>query len=325
MRLLKLVPEGTNIRFLKWRNLAMALSVVMIIASIALVATRGLNLGVDFAGGQMVRVSFQQPPQLDDLRSRVNGLGLGDSTIQEFGSPTEIAIRMPLPPGGEEAANDAAVQVRDTIAAAYPDATIEAVETVSGKVSGELYRAGAFAMLFAMIAISIYIWIRFEWQFGVGALFALFHDVALTLGFFALTQLEFNLNIVAAVLTIIGYSLNDTIVVYDRIRENLRKYRKMEIIPLLDLSLNETLARTIMTSLSMLMALAILLWIGPDVIFGFTAAMLLGIIIGTYSSIYMAAPILVWLKVGPDSFVPKDGPVERKKDGRNEIEDGAKV
>jgi preprotein translocase subunit SecF len=326
MRLLKLVPDTTNIRFVRWRNLAMLLSMLMILGSAALVATRGLNLGVDFAGGQMVRVSFEQPPNIDDLRNRINALGFGESTIQEFGSPTEVAIRMPLPPGGEEAANVAAAQVRQALTAGYADATIEAVETVSGKVSGELYRAGGFALLFAMIAISIYIWIRFEWQFGVGALFALFHDVALTFGFFALTQLEFNLNIVAALLTIIGYSLNDTIVVYDRIRENLRKYRKMTIEPLLDLSINETLARTIMTSLSMLIALFVLLMMGPDVIFGFVAAILLGIIIGTYSSVYMAAPILIWLKVGPHSFLPKDqGPAERMPGGRNENYDGAKV
>jgi preprotein translocase subunit SecF len=326
MRLLKLVPENTNYRFLRWRNLAMLVSVLMILASIGLVMTRGLNLGVDFAGGQLVRVTFQQPPQLDTLRGQVAGLGYGVGQIQEFGAPNEIAIRMPLPPSeNEDAANIAAQQVRQMIETNYPGARIEAVETVSGRVSNELYRAGALAMLFAMIAISIYIWIRFEWQFGVGALFALLHDVALTFGFFAITQLEFNLNIVAAILTIIGYSLNDTIVVYDRIRENLRKYRKMEIVPLLDLSVNETLARTIMTSLSMIIALAVLLWIGPDVIFGFTAAMLLGIIIGTYSSVYMAAPILVWLKVGPHSFVPKD-PVSRGEKGpRNEVDDGARV
>jgi preprotein translocase subunit SecF len=326
MRLLKLVPDNTNLRFLKWRNVAMAISVLMILASVALVATRGLNFGVDFVGGQMVRVSFQQPPQLDDLRNRVNALGLGESTIQEFGSPTEVAIRMPLPPGGEEAANAAAAQVREAITAAHPDATIEAVETVSGKVSNELFTAGGFALLFAMIAISIYIWIRFEWQFGIGALVALLHDVALTFGFFAITQLEFNLNIIAALLTIIGYSLNDTIVVYDRIRENLRKYRKMAMEPLLDLSVNETLARTIMTSLSMIIALAVLLVLGPDVIFGFTAAMLLGIIIGTYSSVFMAAPVLIWLKVGSDSFVPKEsGSAERVNAGENEGYDGAQV
>lgn len=306
MRLLKLVPDDTNILFLKWRNLAMIISVVMIIASIALVAVRGLNLGVDFVGGQMVRVTFSQPANVDDLRTRMEGLKLGDTSIQQFGSPNEVSIRTALPEGDEGAANAAAEKLKATIKAGYPDAKFGSVDTVSGKVSGELFRTGAYAMLFAMIAISIYIWFRFEWQFGVGALFALFHDVALTFGFFALTQLEFNLNIVAAILTIIGYSLNDTIVVYDRVRENLRKYRKMEIIPLLDLSLNETLSRTIMTSLSMIGALlALVIW-GPDVIFGFSAAMLLGIFIGTYSSIYMAAPWLVWLKVNSTSFVPKE-------------------
>lgn len=306
MRLLKLVPENTNLQFLKWRNIAMAISFLMIAASIALVAVRGLNLGVDFVGGQMVRVTFKEAPNLDDLRNRVGALGLGDTTIQQFGGPNEVTIRTPLPAGGEGASNKAATDLKKAVIAGYPDAKFGSVDAVSGKVSGELFRTGTYAMVLAMIAISIYIWFRFEWQFGLGALFALFHDVSLTFGFFALTQLEFDLNIVAAVLTIIGYSLNDTIVVFDRIRENLRKYRKMEILPILDLSLNETLSRTLMTSLCMIVALAALLIWGPEVIFGFTAAMLLGIFIGTYSSIYMAAPILVWAKVGPHSFVPKE-------------------
>lgn len=323
MRLLKLVPEDTNIHFLKWRTVAMAISILMILASGALVATRGLNLGVDFVGGQSVRVEFPQAmPPIDDVRGKVAAIGLGEATIQQFGSDKAVSIRTALPEGDKSAADRAGRQLVDGINKAFPTATTGSVETVSGKVSGELLRTGALSLALAMIAISIYIWIRFEWQFGVGALFALFHDVALTFGFFALTQLQFDLNIVAALLTIIGYSLNDTIVVYDRIRENLKKYRKMEIVPLLDLSVNETLARTVMTSFTMLIALAVLLWVGPDVIFGFTAAMLLGIFIGTYSSIYMSAPILVWLKVGPDSFVPRttagiDGGerVERKDDG----------
>jgi len=306
MKLLKLVPDATNFQFTRWRTPAMLISLLLIIGSIALVSMRGLNLGVDFVGGQMVRVSFAQPVELDELRRTVNALGQGEPTIQQFGSPSDVSIRMPLPKGDEGAANAAASRLKGAIEARYPDAKFGSVDTVSGKVSGELFRTGAIAMALAMIAISIYIWFRFEWQFGVGALFALIHDVALTFGFFALTQLEFDLNSVAAVLTIIGYSLNDTIVVYDRIRENLRKYRKMDIIPLLDLSTNETLARTIMTSLTMIIALGCLLIWGPEVIFGFTAAMLLGIFIGTYSSIYMAAPILVWLKVGPHSFVPKE-------------------
>lgn len=307
MKLLKLVPDATNFEFTKWRHIAMAISLLLIIGSIALVAVRGLNLGVDFVGGQMVRVTFDKPVQVDQLRKTVEALGQGDPTIQQFGAPNDVSIRMPLPDGGEGAANAAASRLKAAILAQHPDAKFGSVDTVSGKVSGELFRTGAVAMGLAMLAISIYIWFRFEWQFGVGALFALVHDVSITFGFFALTQLEFDLNSVAAVLTIIGYSLNDTIVVYDRIRENLRRFRKMEIIPLLDLSTNETLARTIMTSLTMIIALLCLLIWGPEVIFGFTAAMLLGIFIGTYSSVYVAAPMLVWFKIGPDTFIPKEG------------------
>lgn len=310
MKLLKLVPDNTNIHFLKWRNIAMAISVLTILASIILVGVRGLNFGVDFAGGQMVRVEFSQAPNVDTLRDKLSTLSDGDISVQTFGAPTDVAIRMPLPDTSNMSATDAkaaadraAERLVQTIRRDYPDAQVSSVDTVSGKVSGELLSTGAWSLILAMVAISIYIWFRFEWQFGVGALFALFHDVALTFGFFALTQLEFNLNIVAALLTIIGYSLNDTIVVYDRIRENLRKYRKMQMVELLDLSVNETLSRTVMTSLTMLLALAALVLLGPEVIFGFSIAMFLGIFVGTYSSIYMAAPILVWLKVGPDSFL----------------------
>lgn len=323
MRLLKLVPDNTNIQFLKWRNIAMLISLISIVGSIVLVGVRGLNLGVDFVGGQSVRVEFAQAmPPIDDIREKVGAIGLGEATIQQFGSDSAISIRTALPEGDKAAAERAGQQLVAGIEAAFPTAETGSVETVSGKVSEELLQTGALSLILAMIGISIYIWLRFEWQFGVGALFALFHDVTITFGFFALTQMQFDLNIVAALLTIIGYSLNDTIVVFDRIRENLKKYRKMEIVPLLDLSLNETLARTVMTSLSMLIALGMLLIFGPDVIFGFTAAMLLGIFVGTYSSMYMSAPILVWLKVGPDSFVPRttagmDGGerVERKDDG----------
>ncbi|MCW2382137.1 preprotein translocase subunit SecF [Sphingobium sp. B2D3B] len=305
--MLKLVPDNTNIGFLKWRHVAMAISMISIIASIALVATRGLNLGVDFVGGQMMRVTFSQPVNLDALRGTVDAAVAGEVNIQQFGSAQDVSIRTSLPEGGEDAANQAAERLKAAILKAHPDAVFGSVDTVSGKVSGELFETGAWSMFFAMLAISIYIWFRFEWQFGLGALFALFHDVTLTFGLFALTQMEFNLNIVAALLTIIGYSLNDTIVIYDRIRENLRKYRKMELIPLLDLSINETLARTVMTSLTIIITLVVLLLLGPEVIFGFTAAMLFGIFVGTYSSMYMSAPLLVWTKVGSDSFVAKAG------------------
>ena len=318
MRLLKLVPDNTNIQFLRWRGVAISISVLMLAASIALIAMKGINFGVDFAGGQMIRVSFSQPPSLDDLRDRVSAIGLGDPSIQEFGSPREISIRMPLPEGGEEGANAAASQVRAAITEQYPDARIDAVETVSGKVSDELVRAGGLALLLAMIGIALYIWIRFEWQFGVGALFSLFHDVTITLGIFALTQLEFDLNVVAALLTLIGYSLNDTIVIYDRVRENLRKYRKMEIEPLLNLSMNETLSRTVATNLSMLLALGSLMILGPDVIHSFTVALLVSVVIGTYSTIYIAAPWLIWLKVNSDSFVPKAGQDAERVASHNE-------
>jgi len=304
MRLLKLIPDNTNIHFLRWRWVAMGITLLLIAASVFLVATRGLNYGVDFAGGLTLQIGFERAAPVDELRETVNGLGVGEASLQEFGSSQVVAIRVPL----AETSDPQRIvdRVYGAIKANHPDAVLRSQDTVSGKVSGELIRDGALAAVLAMVAVAAYIWIRFEWQFGVGALFALFHDVTLTLGFFALTQLEFNLNIVAAILTIIGYSLNDTIVVYDRVRENLRKYRKMDIEPLLDLTVNETLARTMVTSVSMIIALSALVLLGGDVIFGFAIAMLLGIFIGTYSSIYIAAPILIWLGVSGQTFIPPE-------------------
>ncbi len=307
MRLLKLVPDGTNLPFLKYRNVGFALAIAFTLAAIALVAFRGLNFGVDFAGGLMIEARFEEPVVVDRLRTEVNALGAGQGNLQTFGDPRTVAIRLPLPPGDDEAVQRTVADVQQKLRAAYPGVEFRRVETVSGKVSGELVRQAALAVLFAMIGISLYIWFRFEWQFGVGALLALVHDVAVTLGLFSLFQWEFNLPIIAAVLTIVGYSLNDTIVVYDRIRENLRKYRKMDMIPLLDLSLNETLSRTIVTSLTMIIALATLVLFGGDVLFGFAIAMLIGVFVGTFSSIYIGAPILMWLGVGPHSFVPAEG------------------
>jgi preprotein translocase subunit SecF len=306
MRLLKLVPDHTNVDFMRWRNLAVVLSSLLTIASLAFTAYRGLNLGVDFVGGQMVRVSFAQPIDVEELRTRVDALHLGEASIQEFGGPKSYQIRLPKPPGGDAAANIAATRVKQMVAADYSGARVDSVETVSGKVSEELAENGAMAIILAMVGIAIYIWFRFEWQFGVGALLTLAHDVSMTLGFFAFTRLQVDLNVVAALLTIVGYSLNDTVVIYDRIRENLRKYRKMGILPLLNLSLNETLARTVVTSLTVLIALAVLMAIGPEVIFGLAIAIFLGVLIGTYSSIYVSSPVLVWLRVTPDSFVKSD-------------------
>jgi preprotein translocase subunit SecF len=318
MKLLKLIPDNTNIRFLRWRVPFYAISLLLMALSVGLVLTKGLNLGVDFVGGQMIRVTFTQSAEapVAQLRESVGALGYGDPIIQQFGKPNEISIRLKLPEGSEdqpELADTMTTKIVATVQEGHPDARIDGVDSVSGKVSGELFKTGMWALGLAMLGISIYIWVRFEWQFGVGALFALLHDVTLTIGLFALTQMEFDLNIVAALLTLIGYSLNDNIVVYDRIRENLKKFRRMPIPELLDLSVNETLSRTIVTSLSLLITLMALLLLGPDVIFGFTAAITLGIFVGTYSSIYMAAPILIWLKVTSDSFVPTESDVERQE------------
>ncbi len=316
MKLLKLVPDATNLDFMRWRNLALILSIVATIASLAIVGVRGLNLGVDFVGGQMIRTTFQQKVDVEKLRGDVARLNVGDASIQESGGPTTYQIRLARPEGGEAAANRAASQVRAMLVKEYPGARIDAVETVSGKVSEELATDGALSITLAMLGIAIYIWLRFEWQFGVGALLTLFHDVSMTLGFFSLTQLQVDLNVVAAILTIVGYSLNDTVVIYDRIRENLRKYRKMAIVPLLNLSLNETLSRTLVTSLSILLALGMLLLLGPEVIFGLTIAIFLGIFVGTYSSIYISSPVLVWLGVNPDSFVRAGDKEETPPEGQ---------
>lgn len=317
MRLLKLVPDDTNIKFLKLRMPFYVVSLLLMAASWALVLTQGLNYGVDFEGGQEVRLTFSELEEapIASLREQIGGLGYGEPVIQRFGAPNQVSIRVPLPesventPGAATAIGD---RVISTIESSYENVVRDGNDTVSGKVAGEFREKAVLALLAAMLAISIYIWVRFEWQFGVGALFALVHDVSLTLGMFALFQLEFSLQIIAAILAIIGYSLNDTIVIYDRIRENLKKYRKMELPELLDLSVNETLARTVMTSLTLLIALLPLLLFGPASLFGLVAAITLGLFVGTYSSVYMAAPILIWLGVNSNSFVPQENTADRQ-------------
>ncbi len=326
MKLLKLVPDDTNIRFLRWRMPFYIVSVLLMIASWALVATQGLNYGVDFAGGQEIRATFvgEEEAPVAELRQTVGALEeVEDPVIQRFGAENQVSIRVKLPPEaeGDPGFADAMTQkITQAMQVKHPDVRIDGVDSVSGKVSGEFRNDAALALLAAMLMVALYIWIRFEWQFGVGALFALAHDVSLTLGFFALFQIEFSLQIIAAILAIIGYSLNDTIVVYDRIRENLKKYRKMPLPELLDLSVNETLARTVMTSLTLLVALVPLLVYGPASLFGMVSAITLGLFIGTYSSVYMAAPILIWLGVNSDSFVPEETVADRQeKLARGEI------
>ncbi len=316
--MLKLIPDNTNIRFLRWQWPTTIVSIILMLGSVVLLFTQGLNLGVDFVGGEMIRVTFTQSREapVGSLRGEIERLGFGEPVIQTFGAPNAVSIRLRLPAGSD--ANPAAASamtktVSDTIRQHHGDARIDGVDSVSGKVSQELWWTAFKALGLAAIAISIYIWFRFEWQFGVGALISLVHDVLLTLGLFALTQMEFDLTIVAAVLTVIGYSLNDTIVVYDRIRENLKKYRRMPMGELLDMSVNDTLHRTVMTSLTILITLLALLLLGPHVIFGFSAALILGIFVATYSSIYAAAPMLVWLNVSGDSFVRQESDIDRQE------------
>lgn len=299
MRLLKLVPDNTNVRFVALRYWAFGLTLALTIAAVVLVGVRGLNLGVDFVGGLMIEAKFPQPPSLEKVRHDVDALGVGEAQLQTFGGPNVVSIRLPPPKAQDQGATNAEVaKVKAALAKDYPAVAFTRYDTVSGKVSGELVRNGILAVVLAVLGIALFSMVRFPWQFGFSTAVGIVHDVLVTLGFFALTRMEFDLNIVAAVLTIIGYSINDKIVIDDRIRENMRKFRQMDMRELVDLSVNETLPRTVMTSLTILIALAALLFFGGEVLRGFTAAMMLGIVIGTYSSIYVSSSLLITLGVG---------------------------
>ncbi|MBT7641895.1 MAG: protein translocase subunit SecF [Rhodobiaceae bacterium] len=299
MRTLKLVPEKTSITFIKHRNLAMGLSILLMVASLGVFFTNGLNFGIDFKGGTLIEASSQEAVDIGALRDRLNAMNLGEVQIQEFGKDTDVLIRIAEAEGAVDASQDlTAVQVlRDELA---EDFDIRRVEIVGPQVSAELIQTGILAVVVAISCMLIYIWFRFEWQFSVGAVLALVHDVVLTIGIFSLLQLDFNLSILAAILTIVGYSMNDTVVVYDRVRENLRKFKKMSLNELLDIAINETLSRTVMTSVTTLLALVALYVLGGEVIRGFTFAMIWGVIVGTYSSIFIASPLLMWLGVKRD-------------------------
>ena len=291
-------PHGTRYPFIKFRNVAMIGSGVLIVASLVLFFAAGLNFGIDFRGWTLVEIQSRSgPANISDLRSKIGGLGLGDVQIQEFGAPTDVLIRVERQPGGEKEQQQVVAKIRSALG---DSVDYRRTEVVGPTVSEELKINGTIAVLTAMLAVLIYIWFRFEWQFSVGAVAALAHDVLLTIGVFSLLQLEFNLSIIAAILTIVGYSLNDTVVVYDRIRENLRKFKKMDLEELLNLSINETLSRTILTSVTTLIALGSLYAFGGEVIRGFTFAMIWGVVVGTYSSIFIAAPVLLMLGVKRD-------------------------
>ena len=298
---LKIVPQTTRIPFIGMRNITFVLSGLLSLGAILLYFTLGLNYGIDFRGGTMIEISMEGPADLGRIRGIVTGLGLGDVQAQTFGADNTVLIRLEQQEGGERAQQEGVVKVKAALDRDYGSPLeYRRIELVGPKVSGDLVNAGILAVSLAVAAMLIYVWFRFEWQFGVGSVIALAHDVVMTIGVFALLQLEFNLATVAAILTIIGYSMNDTVVVYDRVRENLRKYKKMPLEELLDLAINETLSRTTMTSMATLISLGALFIFGGEVIRGFSFAMIWGIVIGTYSSIFIAAPFLLLVGVKRD-------------------------
>lgn len=305
---LKLIPSDTHVPFMRWRRLAMSISLALALLSLVggilpmlvpgLGFLPGLNFGIDFRGGTLVEVRTPQAARLADMRAALSGLGLGDVNLQEFGDERDVLIRVQRQPGGADAQQAAVEKVRaalDDLLGAGID--YRRVEFVGPKVSEELVEAGTIAVLLAVSLMLVYIWFRFEWYFALGAIAALVHDVLLSIGIFAVTQITFDLATIAALLTIIGYSINDTVVVYDRVRENLRKYKTKPIEEVLDLSLNDTLSRTTMTSLTTLLALVALFLFGGAVIQGFVFAMIWGVLVGTYSSVFIAAPLLVTLGI----------------------------
>ena len=306
MRLLKIVPDHTNIDFVSLRGWAFGLTLLLSVLAVGLTGLKGLNFGVDFAGGLMIEEKFASPPDQDKVRSVVDSLGVGDAALQQFGDPRTLTIRLPVQEGADEGATNAVVKkVENSLAKAFPGATFSRYSTVSGKVSGELIRNGVLAVVLAVLGIGLFAIVRFEWQFGVSTIVAIVHDLLMTVGFFAVSGFEFDLNIVAAVLTIIGYSINDKIVIDDRIRENMRRYRKMEMREIINLSVNETLPRTVMTSVTILLALVAMLALGGHVLRGFTAAMILGIVVGTYSSIYVSSSLLITLGLRAEPTRPE--------------------
>jgi len=301
----RLVPEKTAFPFIRYERLGYAVSGVLIVLTLLLVPLKGLNFGIDFRGGILIEVRMPQEADLGAMRATLGGLGLGEVALQEFGQPTDVLIRIEEQAGGEEAQLGAVETVKNALEQEFGEGiSYRRVEFVGPKVSEELFWAGTQAVIYAIIAILAYIWFRFEWQFAVGAVIALIHDTVTTLGLFALFGLEFNLATVAAMLTIVGYSLNDTVVIYDRVRENLRRYKAMTLPDLIDRSLNETLARTVMTSATTLLALVTLLVFGGPVIRDFVLAMIWGVVIGTFSTIYVASPLLLRLNLRRETVAP---------------------
>jgi preprotein translocase subunit SecF len=301
------IPDGTNIPFVFWSRYGYILSGILCAFSIFLFAYQGLNYGIDFKGGSVITIRTQGPAKIDEIRSKLGGLGLGDVEVQEFGGPSDLMIRLEAQAGGADAEQAAQAKVKETLGSTVE---VRSAETVGAKVSGELTQQAILAVLISIVGVLIYLWARFEWQYAAGAVISLLHDVLLSIGLFSLIGLEFNLNIIAAILTIIGYSLNDTVVNFDRVREFMRKYKSMNMADLMDFSINSVLPRTLLTSICTLIALLALYIFGGEVIRGFAFAMIWGVFVGTYSSIFVAVPVLMLLGL----------PREVKRSARMDIE-----
>lgn len=309
--MLKLVPEHTEIDFIGKRFLALAFSSLLILGSIGLLFQKGLNFGIDFTGGTVIEIKTPVVPDLKELRVELNSLMLGNISIQEFGSVHELLIRMPEQDGDADVQQAAIGKVKESLDQHFAEndgveVDYRRTEFVGPQVGEELKKDGLLAVLLSLGGILLYIALRFEWQFGVAAIVALAHDALATIGLFALTQMEFNLSTLAALLMIAGYSINDTVVVFDRVREMLRKYKKMLLPELFNLSVNQMLARTLMTSVTTLLALVALWVFGGEVIQGFINALIFGIAIGTYSSVFVASPVLLLMNIRRSAFDDDD-------------------
>jgi len=297
VRLLRIVPDDTKFDFMRFRRISFPVSAMLSIAAILLYFFHGLNFGIDFIGGTLIEVQTKAgPADLAKMRTTIGSLQLGDFQLQQFGAPDDVLIRISEQPGGDEAQQAAVQKVRNALG---NDVDYRRVEVVGPSVSNELLAYGTIGLVLAIVAILIYLWFRFEWQFALGAMIANVHDIVLTVGFMSLTRVDFDLTSIAALLTILGYSLNDTVVIYDRIREMLRRYKRMPMPDLLNASVNATLSRSIVTHVTVAMSLLALLLFGGQAIHSFTATMMFGVVlVGTYTSVFIASPILIYLGVG---------------------------
>jgi preprotein translocase subunit SecF len=294
--LLRIVPDDTKFDFMRFRRISFPISALLSIVAIVLFFHPGLNLGIDFRGGTLMEIQTKAPADIAQMRTTLGGLGIGEVQLQGFGGPRDVLIRVAQQPGGEQAQQAAMDKIR---AALGQQIEYRRVEVVGPRVSGELLSYGTLGIIAAIGGILIYLWFRFEWQFALGAMIANVHDLVLTLGFMSIMQIDFDLTSIAALLTILGYSLNDTVVVFDRIREMLRRYKKLPMTDLLNISINSTLSRSIITHLTVALALLALFWFGGHAIHGFVTTMMFGVVlVGTYTSIFIAAPILIYLGVG---------------------------